>query len=146
MVPVGGGHALGFSPVASVCAMTLCGVVSMEVRWLLLVNGAAFTSYAITARQVVALHLAIVTWLAGVLIQVEHRWALELHAAALSVSIELLVRIEAERHRPPSRYLPTPIATSRKDVDAASGIAPNPKRKSASDDLRLRGDARAQVR
>jgi hypothetical protein len=91
--------ACGFTIVASVDAVALFGAVSAEFGWILVVNGGAFAAYALTARQVLAMHLAVVTWLAAVLILVEHRWTLELHATVLSVSIVLLIMIEVERYR-----------------------------------------------
>ena len=91
--------AVGLCVVGAVGAIVLFGPLSAELGWILIVNGGAFAAFAVTARQIAALHLAVLTWLAAALILIEHRWSLELHATVLSVSVVLLVMIEIERYR-----------------------------------------------
>jgi hypothetical protein len=91
--------AIGFSGIAVVAAAILYQVVSAEVGWLLIVVGGAFAAYAIAARQQMAFHGAVLTWMAALLILIEETWQLELHSAVLLVAVVLLFMMESERFR-----------------------------------------------
>jgi hypothetical protein len=91
--------AVGLSVVGAVGSLVLFGPLSAEFGWILVVNGGALAAFALTAREMIAMHFAVLTWLVATLILIEHRWTLELHATVLSVSLVLLVMIEIERYR-----------------------------------------------
>ncbi|MFO7700892.1 MAG: hypothetical protein R6W79_09845, partial [Acidimicrobiia bacterium] len=89
----------GFSAIAAVGTFVLFPPVSAQFGWMLIVNGAGFAAYALTARQPLVLHVAVVTWLAGVLVLIEYQWTLELLATVTAVCAVLLVMVEVERTR-----------------------------------------------
>jgi hypothetical protein len=89
----------GFTLIGMVGAGSLFGMPSAELGWTLIVNGGAFAAFATTARAPHVMYIAVLTWLAAILILIQETWALELHVAVATVSVVLLVMIEVERHR-----------------------------------------------
>jgi hypothetical protein len=90
---------VGYSVTALAAAAVLGGVPSVELGWLLVVVGAAFASFAVTSQRAAVWHLAVLTWLAALLILVHEAYTLELHLTALAVSAVLLTMLEVERVR-----------------------------------------------
>ena len=100
--------AAGFTGVSVIGSAALFMPLSQESGWVLVVNGAAFAAYAVTAGRPLVLHAAAVTWLAATLILIDQQWTLEVHAAVLAVSAVLLAMIEVERLRRHREDLPFP--------------------------------------
>jgi hypothetical protein len=89
----------GWSLVALIGAVALFDVLSGEVAYVLLVVGGACAAFALTARELLAFHAAVASWLAALLILINERWELELHATIVAVAVVLLIMMEVERFR-----------------------------------------------
>lgn len=89
----------GFSTIALFGVLVLFPPISAEFGWVLIMIGAALAAYAITARQPLFLHLAVATWLVGLLVLIDYQWSLELLATVTTVSAVLLAMMDVERHR-----------------------------------------------
>ncbi len=100
--------AAGLSVIALYTTAYFYGGVSVEVGYVLAVAGGALAAYAVTARQLLAFEAAIPTWLASLLILVDTRFTLGLHAAIVLVAAVVLATIEVERFRLRREDVPYP--------------------------------------
>jgi hypothetical protein len=90
---------------AGLLAVALGGVASrfdplgVEMGTLLVVVGAALAGYGLLAHNVAVIEGAMVVWLGALMILVNQRMELTLHAAVIIVSVTLLATVELERYR-----------------------------------------------
>ncbi|MCP3998435.1 MAG: hypothetical protein GY722_25720, partial [bacterium] len=89
----------GLLAVATLATVAAFGPFSMEMGTLLIIVGAALAGYGLLAQNLAAVEGAMVVWLGALMILVNERMELTLHAAVIIVSVTLLATIELERHR-----------------------------------------------
>lgn len=75
------------------------GPFSSEVGYLLIVSGGGLAGYGVAAHRLVALEAAAAVWLGALLILINDRFGLELHATVVLVAAVLLAVLDVERYR-----------------------------------------------
>ncbi|MEA3502475.1 MAG: hypothetical protein U9R47_06845, partial [Actinomycetota bacterium] len=89
----------GYTVIPVVAAAAFWGPLSPEVGYLLIVTGGALAAYGVVARKLLAFEGAVAIWLCSMLILLNHRFGLQLHATIVLVSVVLLAVLEVERYR-----------------------------------------------
>jgi hypothetical protein len=91
--------ATGLPAVGVFAAAVAFDPLGVEMGTLLVVAGAALAAYGLLAHYLVAVESAIMVWLGALMILVNERMELTLHAAVVLASVTLLATVELERHR-----------------------------------------------
>jgi hypothetical protein len=93
------GLAAGLPAVSLAGAAVLFEPLGVEMGTLLVVAGSALAAYGLLSHELLAVEASMVVWLAALMILVNGRMELTLHAAVVISSAILLATIELERHR-----------------------------------------------
>ena len=101
---------IGYSVIPVAAAAVFWGPLAVEVGYLLIVSGGALAGYGIVTHRLMALEAAAAIWLGSMLILLNDRFGLELHATIVLVAAVLLVVLEVERHRYLRKGQPQPEA------------------------------------
>ncbi len=91
--------ALGLVAIPPTLAAVVFDPIGVEMGTLLVLTGAALAAYGLLALDLAVVEGAMVVWLAALMILVNQRMELTLHAAIVIVSVTLLATVELERHR-----------------------------------------------
>jgi hypothetical protein len=91
--------ALGLVALPPLAALVVFDPLGVEMGTLLVVAGAALAAYGLLAHDLAVVELAMVLWLAALMILVNQQMELTLHAAVIIVSVTLLATVELDRHR-----------------------------------------------
>jgi len=89
----------GLLAVPLISAAGVFGALGVEMGTLLIVAGAGLAAYGLLAHDLLVIEGAIVVWLGALMILVNERMELTLHAAVVISSFTLLATVELERHR-----------------------------------------------
>ena len=90
---------IGYGVIPVAAAAVFWGPLAAEVGYLLIVSGGALAGYGIVTHRLMALEAAAAVWLGSMLILLNDRFGLELHATIVLVAAVLLAVLEVERHR-----------------------------------------------
>jgi hypothetical protein len=101
---------IGYSVIPVAAAAVFWGPLAVEVGYLLIVSGGALAGYGIVTHRLIALEAAAAIWLGSMLILLNDRFGLELHATIVLVAAVLLAVLEVERHRYLRKGQPQPEA------------------------------------
>lgn len=91
--------AAGFNVISLAAAAALWNPLAPEVGYILIITGGALAAYGAAARRLTAFEAAVVVWLGAMLILVNSRFGLEIHANVVLVSVVLLAVLDVERYR-----------------------------------------------
>ena len=102
---------VGYSIIPLAAAGVFWGPLASEVGYLLIVSGGAVAAYGVASRELFAIEGAVAIWLSSMLILLNDRFELELHATVVLVSIVLLAVLDVERyrHRQDGQSQPEPL-------------------------------------
>ncbi|MEA3510067.1 MAG: hypothetical protein U9R51_01405 [Actinomycetota bacterium] len=90
---------IGYGIIPIVAATVLWGLLASEVGYLLIVTGGALAAYGVATRKLHAFEGAGAIWLSSILILLNDRFGMELHATVVLVSVVLLAVLDVERYR-----------------------------------------------
>jgi hypothetical protein len=90
---------VGYSIIPVGAAAAFWGLLAPEVGYLLIVSGGGLAGYGVAAHRPVALEAAATVWLGAMLILINDRFGLELHATIVLVAAVLLAVLDVERYR-----------------------------------------------
>ncbi len=91
--------ALGLVAIPPTLAAVVFDPIGVEMGTLLVLTGAALAAYGLLALDLAVVEGGMVVWLAALMILVNQRMELTLHAAIVIVSFTLLATVELERYR-----------------------------------------------
>jgi hypothetical protein len=89
----------GYSAIPLLAAGAFWGPLSSEVGYLLIVSGGTLAAYGVASSRLIAFEGAVIVWLASMLILLNNRFDVELHATVVLVSVVLLAVLDVERYR-----------------------------------------------